>query len=69
MLTSKEARLREALVKWFEEVYEAYNRGNIFALMLKDLAVDMFKRVVSTVNLADYTRELYLILKEYFEGG
>ena len=66
---SRESKLREALVRWFEEVYESYNRGNIFALALKDLAVDMFRRVISTVNLADYTRELYLILKEYFEGG
>ena len=64
-----EARLRERLTRWFEEVYEAYNRNNLVALMFKDTAVKMFAAILSTPNLEDYLKDLYLILREHFEGG
>ena len=65
----EESRLREALVKWFTEVYDSYNRGNLLALAFRDTAINMFRAVISTPNLLDYLRELYFILKEAFEGG
>jgi hypothetical protein len=62
-----EDKLKEALVRWFSEVYDSYNRGNFIAMLFRDTAINMFRIALNTPNLMDYCRELYLILKDYFK--